>query len=349
MPHTGIVIDPRFLDHDTGRGHPERPQRIATLLEWLDAAEHRYTRLEPRFATGEELALVHDGAYVADVERTRNRPYFAFDADTPTSPRSYDTARLAAGGYLTLLDAIVAGQVDNGFAFVRPPGHHAERHQAMGFCLFNNVAVGAAYLRQRYGLERILIVDWDLHHGNGTQHMFERDPNVLFISSHQYPFYPGTGAIEESGRGDGEGYTVNLALPGGAGDSVLVDAFRRIVLPIAHRYEPQFVLISAGFDGHQRDPLGDLQLTTAGYRSLTRALLDVAAQHAGGRCAAILEGGYDLLAIRDSSAAVLDELVQGASDERHGDAPPPSATLPDCDLDPVVDAMAARQRRYWQL
>jgi len=338
MPSTGIVIDPRFLEHDTGRGHPERPQRISTILDWL-AAPHPFVRVEPRFASGDEIALVHDGAYVADVERTQNHPGFAFDADTVTGPQSYDTARLAAGGLLSLLDEVVGGRLDNGFAFVRPPGHHAERHQAMGFCLFNNVAVGAAYLRQRYGLDRILIVDWDLHHGNGTQHMFERDPEVLFVSSHQYPFYPGTGAMDECGRGDGEGFTVNLALPAGSGDAVYLDAFRRVVLPIAHRYEPEFVLISAGFDAHARDPLGDMELSAASYGHLTRMLLDVAAEHAGGRCAAILEGGYDLQAIRDSAAAVLDTMA----------APRAPAAAPDSGAQPVVDAIAARQRRYWHV
>lgn len=350
MRRTGIVIDPRFQDHDTGRGHPERPQRIGTLLDWLASAAQPYERLAPRMASGDEIALVHDGAYVEDVERTRHRPFFAFDADTPTCPLSYDTARLAAGAYLTLLDSIMAGHIDNGFAFVRPPGHHAERNRAMGFCLFNNVAVGAAYLRQRYGLDRILIVDWDLHHGNGTQHMFERDPGVLFVSSHQFPFYPGTGALDESGRGDGEGYTVNLALPGGSGNDVLADAFRRVVVPIAQRYEPQFILISAGFDGHRRDPLGDLTLTTAGYRSLTRSLLAVAQEHAGGRCAAVLEGGYDLAAIRESSAAVLEELRGEAAIESDRNTETEADELPhDIAQHPLVDAIASRQRRYWPL
>ena len=340
MRKTGVVIDPRFLDHDTGRGHPERPQRIATLLEWLESAPSTYPRLEPRLASGEEIALVHDGAYVADVEKTQAREWFAFDADTPTCPQSYATARLAAGAVLNLLDAVIAGEVDNGFAFVRPPGHHAERDRAMGFCLFNNAAVGAAHLRRRHGLERILVVDWDLHHGNGTQLMFERDPSVLFVSSHQYPFYPGTGAMNESGRGDGEGYTVNLALPAGADDAVYVDAFARVVVPLAHRYEPDFVLISAGFDAHARDPLGDMHVTAAGFRRLTRLLQEVAVEQCGGRIAAVLEGGYDLQAIRASSQAVLAELA-GADAEADLAAPVVDA--------PVVDAIVRQQRRYWPL
>jgi acetoin utilization deacetylase AcuC-like enzyme len=339
MTRTGVVIDPRFLEHDTGRGHPERPQRIATLLEWLEAAPQRWRRLKPRHATGEEIALVHDGAYVAEVERTRDREWFAFDADTPTSPLSYETALLASGAFLTLLDEIVAGGLDNGFAFVRPPGHHAERAQAMGFCLFNNVAVGAAYLRRRHGLGRVLVVDWDLHHGNGTQHMFESDPEVLFVSTHQYPFYPGTGAMAEHGRGDGEGYTVNLALPGGCGDAVYLDGFRRVIAPIARLYQPDFVLISAGFDAHARDPLGGMRLTEDGFRAMTRELLAIAAEHCSGRCAAILEGGYDLQAIRSSSAAVLEELS----------AATPAATGAAVAAEPVIDAIVRHQQRYWAI
>ncbi|HXQ21763.1 MAG TPA: histone deacetylase, partial [Candidatus Acidoferrales bacterium] len=227
MGGPGVVIDQRYLEHDTGEGHPERPERIGVLLPLIDAAAHNLTEIRARPASGEELALVHDGAYVDEVAATQDKPWFAFDADTPTCPRSFETARLAAGGFLALLEAVMEQRVHNGFAFVRPPGHHAERTRAMGFCLFNNVAVGAAYLRRRYGLQRILIVDWDLHHGNGTQHMFEADPGVLYVSMHQYPYYPGTGAIEEVGRGDGEGYTVNLAFPAGFGDAEYGEAFAR--------------------------------------------------------------------------------------------------------------------------
>jgi len=338
MRSTGVVIDPRFLLHDTGHGHPERPQRIATLLEWLADASLDCVPVAARLASGDEIALVHDGAYVADVERTQTREHFAFDPDTPTCPQSYATARLAAGGFLALLDEIVADRIDNGFAFVRPPGPNAERDRAMGFCLFTNVAIGAAYLRRRHGVGRVLIVDWDLHHGNGTQHMFERDPEVLFVSTHQYPFYPGTGALDESGRGDGEGFTVNLPLPAGSGDAVFLDAFERVIMPIAHRFAPEFVLISAGFDAHVRDPLGDLRVSAAGFAAMARSLLDVAAEHSGGRCAAILEGGYDLTAIRDSSAAVLAEFSGAGA----GSAPPSVAA-------PVIDEIAKRQRRYWRL
>lgn len=346
---TGLVIDPRYQDHDTGSEHPERPDRIAVLLSLADAAvaaesaDAAFKLVPARAATGEELALVHDGAYVEEVEATQHQARFAFDADTPTSPRSYATACLAAGGFLALLDAIMAGEVGNGFACVRPPGHHAERRRAMGFCLFNNVAVGAEYLRRRYGLRRVLVVDWDLHHGNGTQHIFESEPGVLYVSLHQYPYYPGTGAMDECGRREGEGYTVNLPLPAGCGDAEYAEGFRRIIEPIAHEYEPEFVLISAGFDAHARDPLGGMEVSADGFRWQTRVLLDVARAHAHGRCAAILEGGYDLLAILNSATGVLDELAGRQHAAGNTD------TGRESRITPLIERIRKVQQRYWRV
>jgi acetoin utilization deacetylase AcuC-like enzyme len=340
MAQTGVVIDPRYQEHDTGPGHPECPERIAALLSVVDPAACGFTAVPARFASGEELALVHDGAYVEEVAATEQKTGFAFDADTPTCPRSYTTSRLAAGGFLALLDAIMAKRIDNGFAFVRPPGHHAERDRAMGFCLFNNVAVGAAYLRWRHGLRRVLIVDWDLHHGNGTQHMFDREPEVLYVSTHQFPYYPGTGALQEVGHGDGEGRTVNLALPAGCGDAEYMDAFARIIEPIAHQFAPEFVLISAGFDAHARDPLGGMLVTESGFQAMARMLLAIAHEHAGGRCAAILEGGYDLAAIRSCAKVVLRELQEPATDVPAMPAPSRAA--------PLIERIRAVQARYWR-
>ncbi|OFV87835.1 MAG: histone deacetylase, partial [Acidobacteria bacterium RBG_16_68_9] len=212
MACTGFVLDPRYMEHDTGRGHPERPERIAVLADVIPRLPD-LRRVEPRLATPEELTLVHDEGHLARVARTRDLASYAFDPDTRASPRSFEAACLATGGCLALIDEVMAGRLRNGFAFVRPPGHHAERDRAMGFCLFNNVAVGAAHLLRQYGLQRVLVMDWDVHHGNGTQHMFERDPGVLYVSTHQYPFYPGTGALDEVGDGDGTGFTVNLPFP----------------------------------------------------------------------------------------------------------------------------------------
>lgn len=341
MARTGVVIDPRYMDHDTGPEHPERPDRIAVLLPVIDAMAGAITRVAARPASADELALVHDPAYIEAVAATQRQPGFAFDADTPTSPASYPVACLAAGGFLAVLEAVMSGEIDNGFALVRPPGHHAERDRAMGFCFFNNVAVGAQYLRRHHGMERILIVDWDLHHGNGTQHVFENDPGVLYVSTHQYPYYPGTGAIDEVGQHDGEGYTVNLAFPAGFGDSEYRQAFEAIIAPIARQYEPQFVLISAGFDAHVRDPLGGMAVTESGFGAMARCLLEVARDHCRGRCAAILEGGYDLTAIRTSVRHVLAEF-------NGSDAPLPPATGPSRGSI-LIERIKKTQRRYWRL
>jgi acetoin utilization deacetylase AcuC-like enzyme len=340
MADTGIVIDPRYLDHDTGRGHPERRERIAVLLDMLSAPQANLRPVAPRAATGDELALVHDGAYVERVAATQNLPRYAFDADTPTCPKSYETARLAAGGLLALLDATMAGEVRNGFAFVRPPGHHAERDRAMGFCLFNNVAIGAEYLRRVHKLSRVLIMDWDLHHGNGTQHIFESDPHVMYVSTHQYPYYPGSGDLDETGRGDGEGFTINLPFPAGFGDAEFAEAFTTVVEPIAEQFEPEFVLISAGFDAHTRDPLGGLEATEAGFDGMARSLLQIAQRHAGGRCVAILEGGYDLTAIHNSSATVLEELRAGGA---------PVEPAPASRATPLLERVRRLQRNSWKL
>lgn len=339
MNETGFVLDERYMLHDTGMGHPERPQRIEVLLGAVEERPQR-RRVAPRTASGDEITLVHDERHFAAVSRTRGATRLAFDADTPVSADSFDAACLAAGGLLALIDEVMAGNIDNGFAMVRPPGHHAERSQAMGFCLFNNVAVGAAYLRQRYGLGRVLVMDWDVHHGNGTQHSFYRDPGVMFISTHRYPFYPGTGALGEVGGGEGAGFTVNIPLPAGYGDAEYADVFDALVVPLAELYEPEFVLISAGFDAHARDPLGGMRVSESGFSRMAQALLGVAQRFAGGRCVAVLEGGYDLQAMRNSTLAVLDEMNgirHDASFESH-----PSNRAAD-----VVSAVRRRHAEYW--
>jgi acetoin utilization deacetylase AcuC-like enzyme len=336
---TGVVLDERYMQHDPGRGHPERPDRIGVLLPSV-LAEPGVVRLEPRAATAEEIMLVHDERHFAAVAHTRGMSRYAFDADTPVSERSFDTACLAAGGLLAVIDAVMAGELRNGFALVRPPGHHAERDRAMGFCLFNNVAIGAAYARQRYGLERVLVMDWDVHHGNGTQHSFARDPGVLYLSTHRYPFYPGTGALDEIGAGAGAGFTVNLPFPGGFGDAEYAEAFETVVEPIARQYAPQIILISAGFDPHRRDPLGGMEVTERGFAAMARSLLHVADEVAGGRCVAVLEGGYDLVAMRDSTCAVVREFCGRRSDDR-----PP---LPPSTATPILDAVRRVQRDFWE-
>jgi acetoin utilization deacetylase AcuC-like enzyme len=340
MLRTGIVIDTRYQDHYTGRNHPERPARIGTLLSLVEKYQRPgIKRFDPRPATPEEIALIHDPAHVGRVAATAEKTYFAFDADTPVSSQSYATALLATGGLLTVLEAIMTHEVDNGFALVRPPGHHAERNRAMGFCLFNSVAIGAQYLREKFGLKRVLVLDWDLHHGNGTQHSFYDDPGVLYVSTHQYPYYPGTGAAEEVGRGQGEGHTVNLPLPAGRGDTEYQELFQGIIDPICRQFDPEFVLISAGFDAHTRDPLGGMEVTEEGFGSMARILLRVARDHAQDRCAAILEGGYDLEGLQKSVVRVLDEMGGETLTQ----------ALPQIEPRGLLPRVKAVQRQYWEL
>lgn len=309
MLRTGIVLDKRYQQHNPGLPHPERDERIDTLIDLLNTYQRPdLKRLTPRLATTDEIALIHDSAHIGRVAATAGKSFFAFDADTPVSAKSYQTALLATGGLLTVLDAVMEQDIDNGFALVRPPGHHAERNRAMGFCLFNSAAIGAQYLRSRFGLKRILVMDWDVHHGNGTQHSFYDDPGVLFVSTHQYPFYPGTGAAEEVGQGQGTGYTVNLPVPAGSGDAAYQELFEQVIDPICRQFNPEFVLISAGFDAHVRDPLAGMKVTEAGFSLMARMLLRIARDHAQGRCAAILEGGYDLAGLQQSVRCVLDEM-----------------------------------------
>jgi acetoin utilization deacetylase AcuC-like enzyme len=298
-------------------------------------------RFPARAATEDELALVHPAAYVEQIAATAGRPRVVLDADTSTSAASYEAARLAAGSLLVACEAVLAGEAANAFALVRPPGHHAERNRAMGFCLFNNVALAAAWLRRR-GIARVAIIDWDLHHGNGTQHLFESDPDVLYVSTHQYPYYPGTGAVEEVGRGAGAGRTLNLPFPAGFGDAEYVQAFAEIVLPVCRHFAPEFVLVSAGFDCDHRDPLGGMEVTRAGFAAMARACVDLAAECARGRLAAVLEGGYDLAAIVEGVDTVLAAM-------RGAQKLPALATGDARRAEGVLAQVRAAQAPYWKL
>jgi acetoin utilization deacetylase AcuC-like enzyme len=337
---TAVVLDERMLAHDPGPGHPERSDRLRVLVDRF-AGERGLVHLGARSATEDELALAHTSSLIELAEATARRGRVRLDPDTATSPQSYEAARLAAGSLLQLCEAILAGEVANGFALVRPPGHHAERGRAMGFCLFNNVAVAAAALKRR-GVGRIAIVDWDLHHGNGTQHLFEHDPDVLYVSSHQSPFYPGTGAVEEVGRGAGTGRTVNLPFPAGFGDAEYLHAYEEVVAPILRQFAPEFVLVSAGFDSDHRDPLGGMMVTPAGFGALARLCADAAAETAGGRIAAVLEGGYDLDALVDGVERTLGVL-------RGDDTVAPAATGDARRAERVIDRVRAAQSPYWHV
>jgi acetoin utilization deacetylase AcuC-like enzyme len=319
MRTTGLVVDSRFRRHVTGPHHPESVQRLAAIDGLLDDPPYReLPRIPARPADDGELRRVHSRSHVDLVAASAERDHTQFDADTPASAGSFEAAKLAAGGSIELADAIWKGVVDNGFAAVRPPGHHAEADRPMGFCLFNNVAIVARHLLAARGLERVLILDWDVHHGNGTQFSFYDEAAVLYVSLHQYPFYPGTGASGEIGRGNGAGYTVNLPMPSGAGDRDYLAAFRDVVVPIARGFDPQFVLISAGFDAHRDDPLASIELHTEAFADFTDAMVGVADDCCDGKVMALLEGGYNLEALRASVAAMLGRLGEPRSFDDRG-------------------------------
>jgi acetoin utilization deacetylase AcuC-like enzyme len=307
--NVGIVRDEIFLEHITDDYHPENPNRLKYVYSMLNSIDKEgITYTPPRVATHDEIALIHDPAYIASIAATEGKMQRRLDPDTVTSPKSYEAACMASGGVLQLADMLISSEIKNGFALVRPPGHHAEKNKAMGFCLFNNIAIGARYLEKKHGLNRILIVDFDLHHGNGTQHSFYEDSSILYFSTHQYPYYPGTGWYNETGEGNGKGYTINIPLSYGMGDDDYEYAFREVLVPIADRYKPEAVLVSAGFDSYHNDPLGGMAVTEGGFATMTRILLEVAKKHCNGKVLCALEGGYDLSGLTTSVKAVTMEL-----------------------------------------
>jgi len=336
---TALVYHPGMLDHRVPHDFPETPDRLRLMKAMMDGlvaegtlAAERVLPLDARHATMDELAAVHERAYVERVRHAVDALMEGdgfeaapkrFATDVYLSPGSYTAALLAAGAPLVALDALGEGRARNGYALVRPPGHHARPRHAMGFCLFNNVAVAARYAQRRWGWRRVLIVDYDVHHGNGTQEMFYQDGDVLYFSTHEFPFYPGTGASAERGVGEGEGTTVNVPLPAGAGWSVYDPIFRQVLWPVADRFKPDVVLLSAGFDAHWRDPLADMQLTTAAYSDLSLEVIDIADTYCDGRIVAVQEGGYDLDAAAQCASTLLVGLTgsDGVVDNL-GDPPP---------------------------
>jgi acetoin utilization deacetylase AcuC-like enzyme len=305
MGRTGFLYDPLYLDHATGYSHPETPDRLAAIVSRL-ALEGMLETLLPVPATPADLAWIERTHSTAHVERVRamcEEAPFRADLDTPVSKRSFEVAVAAVGGVREACAGVLDGALHNAFCAVRPPGHHAERERAMGFCLFNNVAVAATWLREARGLDRVLIVDWDVHHGNGTQHIFYEDPNVFFFSIHQSPLYPGSGAAAERGAGAGEGSTLNVPMPPGSTDEQYRRVFEEQLLPAAAAFAPDFVLLSAGFDAHRNDPLANIALTECGFGYLTTLVRDIAETHCDGRLVSVLEGGYDLDALAGSVAA----------------------------------------------
>ena len=313
---TAYAYDPLYLEHDLP-GHPESRARLERVLAELTRAGllARMVAISPRPAEEALLAKVHRPSYIATVRRIAEGGGGYLDADTYLGPRSYDAAVLAAGGVVELVRAVLEGRAGNGFALVRPPGHHATPDHGMGFCLFNNIAVAARAALDEYGLARVLIVDWDVHHGNGTQDAFYASPQVFFFSTHQYPFYPGTGHWREVGTGKGRGYTANVPLPAGVGDVGFRRIFAELLTPLAERFRPELILLSAGYDAHWSDPLAGLRLSLAGYWEMARSVVSLADVLCEGRLVATLEGGYnlDVLAhgVADTCRALLHDPAPG--------------------------------------
>jgi acetoin utilization deacetylase AcuC-like enzyme len=337
-----IFTSPIFADHLTPPGHPERVERFEVMQ--AVASEFRQKGLaveEPRPATDAEIGRIHAAEYITLIRETAGRAV-ALDPDTFTSPKTFDVAQMAVGAAVSAVDHVLdKGKGTRAFALVRPPGHHAEHARAMGFCFFNTIAIAAAHARAK-GLSRVAIVDFDVHHGNGTQWSFYDDPAVLFISSHQYPYYPGTGAAVDIGKGSGTGFTVNLPLSAGATDADYEVAYTRVALPVLRQFRPELVLVSAGFDAHMDDPLAGMRLTSDYFGRLTRAIADVADATAGGRLVAVTEGGYDLAGLAGSLRASIRALTAEAASHKEptGDTPRGEAT---------IKAVTPPLSKYWKL
>jgi len=338
-----VIHTDRFGDHRPPPGHPERVERAEVMHGIASAWKQRGRIVQPpRAATRAELRRVHSAAHLSTIDATAGRAA-SLDPDTYTSPESRDVALLAAGAAIGGVEAIVQSRATRVMALVRPPGHHAERDRAMGFCLYNNVAAAAAHALT-LGMERVVIMDYDVHHGNGTQWSFYEDPRVLYVSTHQYPFYPGTGAADDVGRGKGAGFTVNVPLEAGSTDGDYDEVFKALVIPVIDQFRPELLLISAGYDAHERDSLARMRLSTAGYTALTKSLCDAADRHCHGRVVAVTEGGYDLTALKaclESTIAVLD----GASVPLPSEPPRPATQRSRMAIAQVRSA----QSMYWKL
>jgi acetoin utilization deacetylase AcuC-like enzyme len=334
-----VVEDPRYAEHRGPVGHPERPDRLVAVGEALDVRRELLTPLAARQADDAELLLIHGAQHLALIAEGAARAPIRFDADTYACNESERVARLAAGGATDLVRAVARGSAHAGLAVVRPPGHHAEASRPMGFCLFNNVAVAARVAQRELGVGKILIVDWDVHHGNGTQHAFEEDPSVLYFSTHQFPHYPGTGDWHEVGAGRGEGATVNVPMPAACGDAEYLAVFARVLVPIARGFRPDLIILSAGFDAHRDDPLASMEVSETGYYGMAALVRALADETCSGRLACVLEGGYAASGLREGVGALVDVLTAKAVH-----VPPVAALEPHTRSAKLVERAAAMHR-----
>ena len=343
--NTGIVRDPIYIEHEMGPYHPESPERLISLYAMLDEPDMagRLTPVPIREGTKEEICWVHNESYYERIKSTRGT-HTVLDPDTSTSPQSFDAAIRAVGGTLNAVDMIFQGQMDNGFSLIRPPGHHAEASRAMGFCLFNNVAVAAEYAMHHHGCQKVAIVDWDIHHGNGTQNTFYSSDRVLYASTHQYPFYPGSGDFSEVGWGEGEGTTLNVPLGPGYGDGDFFQIFKKIIKPVLIEFNPDLLLISAGFDTYVQDPIGGMRVTPEGFGGMLHLLMEAAEASCAGKVLAVLEGGYNV----DGQTASVKNCLQIMGlppNQCHAFSFSPEQPEP---LSAIIDRVRDIQKPYWK-
>jgi len=333
----GYIYDPIYLKHDTGQ-HVEVAARLEAIIAYLEKTglTSQLTLIEPRPATVDEIALVHTRGYIKEIEDTAREGGGWLDPDTVMSAGSYQAALYAAGGLIRAVEAVMGGEVSSAFALVRPPGHHATSQSAKGFCLFNNIAIAASYALAEYNLERILIIDFDVHHGNGTQETFYDNPQVMYISAHQYPFYPGSGDIEESGGGAAKGTNINIPLPAGCGDAEYLKVFEHIIVPATRRFNPRLILVSAGYDTHRDDPLAMMEVSTGGFGQMAEIIKGLADELCGGRLALTLEGGYNLDALATSVKATLDVLLGNNASDPLGQS---SRNFGAADIDRLIETI----------
>jgi len=306
----GIVFDKSYLSHDNGPMHPESPDRLKSVLEAINELEAEKINITPREAVIDELLLVHNQEYVEKILALETKEIIMLDPDTAFSPGTREASLKAVGGVLDAVDTVSDGKISKAFCAVRPPGHHAEPDRAMGFCIFNNITIGAAYAIRKKSYNKAAIVDWDVHHGNGTQKSFYNSKDVLYISLHQFPHYPGTGSAAETGDGDGRGYTLNIPMAAGCSDDDYRKEFKEKIIPELERFEPELLFISSGFDAHKDDPLAGMNLSTRFFGEMTDMLKEIADKFCGGKIISVLEGGYNLHALKDSIAVHLRELVK---------------------------------------
>ncbi len=313
MGKTAYLFDDIFMAHDTGGGHPERPERLTAIDDKLktNAFYDELIRVEKKKADYQYIEMIHSADYIERVKREIEGGTRFFDSmDTVVCSKSFEIALYAVGGCLNMCDTVMNGNADTGFCATRPPGHHAEYDFAAGFCIFNNIAICAKYLQAEHGINKIAIIDWDVHHGNGTQHSLEDDPTIYYVSTHQSPHYPGTGSSVETGKGAGEGFTLNIPMRAGSGDDEFRAAFKESIIPELEKFEPEFILISAGFDAHAYDPLSGINLSSGMFYEFTKMLQNVAAKHSNNRIISMLEGGYDLTGLSEGVEEMMKAFVE---------------------------------------